>query len=66
MMLREEEDDMTQEMRQLIMLEAKMEVDKYVAKIEAARIPVTDDWTDGVNNGLEWAVRILRKDKSAS
>jgi hypothetical protein len=65
-MLREEEDDMTQEMRQLIMLEAKMEVDKYVAKIEAARIPVTDDWTDGVNNGLEWAVRILRKDKSAS
>jgi hypothetical protein len=65
-MLREEEDDMTQEMRQLIMLEAKMEVDKYIAKIEAARIPVTDDWTDGVNNGLEWAVRILRKDKSSS
>jgi len=53
-------------MRQLIMLEAKMEVDKYIAKIEAARIPVTDDWTDGVNNGLEWAVRILRKDKSSS
>jgi hypothetical protein len=66
MMLREEEDDMTQEMRQLIMLEAKMEVDKYIAKIEAARIPVTDDWTDGVNNGLEWAGRILRKDKSSS
>jgi len=66
MMLREEEDDMTQEMRQLIMLEAKMEVDKYIAKIEAARIPVTDDWTDGVNNGLEWAARILKKDKSAS
>lgn len=65
-MLREEEDDMTQEMRQLIMLEVKMEVDKYISKIEAARIPVTDDWTDGVNNGLEWAVRILRKDKSAS
>lgn len=65
-MLREEEDDMTQEVRQLIMLEVKMEVDKYISKIEAARIPVTDDWTDGVNNGLEWAVRILRKDKSAS
>ena len=65
-MLREEEDDMTQEMRQLIMLEVKMEVDKYISKIEAARVPVTDDWTDGVNNGLEWAVRILRKDKSAS
>ena len=66
MMLREEEDDMTQEMRQLIMLEVRMELDKFISKIEAARIPVTDDWTDGVNNGLEWAVRILRKDKSAS
>lgn len=65
-MIREEEDDMTQEVRQLIMLEVKLEVDKYIAKIEAARVPVTDDWTDGVNNGLEWAVRILRKDKSAS
>lgn len=64
--IREEEDDMTQEVRQLIMLEVKMEVDKYISKIEAARVPVTDDWTDGVNNGLEWAVRILRKDKSAS
>jgi len=65
MMLREEEDDMTQEMRQLIMLEVRMELDKYISKIEAARVPVTDDWTDGVNNGLEWAVRILKKDKSA-
>ena len=64
--IREEEDDMTQEVRQLIMLEVKLEVDKYISKIEAARVPVTDDWTDGVNNGLEWAVRILRKDKSAS
>ena len=64
--IREEEDDMTQEVRQLIMLEVKLEVDKYIAKIEAARVPVTDDWTDGVNNGLEWATRILRKDKSAS
>ena len=65
-MIREEEDDMTQEMRQLIMLEVRMELDKFISKIEAARVPVTDDWTDGVNNGLEWAVRILRKDKSAS
>ena len=65
-MIREEEDDMTQEVRQLIMLEVKLEVDKYISKIEAARVPVTDDWTDGVNNGLERAVRILRKDKCAS
>ncbi len=64
-MIREEEDDMTQEMRQLIMLEVRLELDKYISKIEAARVPVTDDWTDGVNNGLEWATRILRKEKSA-
>jgi hypothetical protein len=64
--IREEEDDMTQEVRQLIMLEVRLELDKYISKIEAARVPVTDDWTDGVNNGLEWASRILRKDKSAS
>jgi hypothetical protein len=64
-MLRETEDDMTQEIRQLIMFETKAEIDKCIKKIEDARIPVTDDWTDGVNNGLEWAVRILKKDKSA-
>jgi hypothetical protein len=63
-MLREEEDDQTQEVRRLIMLETKMEIEKLIKKIEDARVPVTDDWTDGVNNGLEWAVRILKKEKS--
>jgi len=62
-MLREEEDDQTQEMRRLIMLETKMEIEKLIKKIEDARVPITDDWTDGVNNGLEWAVRIIKKDK---
>jgi hypothetical protein len=65
-MLREEEDDMTQEMRQLIMLEVKLEIDKAIQKIESAKVPVTDEWTEGVNAGLGWAVRILSKDKSAS
>jgi hypothetical protein len=64
--IREEEDDTLQEARQLIVLELKMEIEKYIKRIEESRIPVTDDWTDGVNNGLEWAVRILKKDKSAS
>jgi hypothetical protein len=36
-MLREEEDDMTQEMRQLIMLEVKLEVDKVIQKIEVSK-----------------------------
>jgi hypothetical protein len=65
-MLREEEDDMTQEIRALIVLELKQEIVVLSQKIEAAKVPVTDEWTDGLNAGLEWAKRILSKDKSAS
>ena len=65
-MLREEEDDITQEMRQMIMLKTKEELEKYINKIEAAKIPTTDECSDGLVNGMEWAIRILRGDKSAS
>lgn len=65
-MLRQEEDDMTQEVRALVVLGLKGEVTELVDKIQAAKVPVTDEWTDGLNAGLDWAVRILRKDKSAS
>lgn len=65
-MIREEEDDATQDMRALIMLEIKQETDKLIQKIEDAKVPITDEWTDGLNAGLSWAQRILRKDKSAS
>lgn len=65
-MIREEEDDISQEMRALIVLKIKEETDKLIAKIEAAKVPITDEWTDGLNAGLSWAQRILRKDKSAS
>lgn len=65
-MIREEEDDTTQDMRALIVFEIKQEVEKLLQKIEDAKVPVTDEWTDGVNAGLGWAQRILRKDKSAT
>ena len=65
-MIREEEDDMMQDMRALIVFEIKQEVEKLLQKIEDAKVPVTDEWTDGVNAGLGWAQRILRKDKSAT
>ena len=65
-MIREEEDDITQEIRRLVMLEAKLELEKFIQKIQDAKIPVKDEWSDGLNAGLEWAVRILNKDKSAS
>lgn len=66
MMIREEEDDTTQEVRALVLLGLKTEVAALVEKIQAAKVPVTDEWTDGLNSGLDWAVRILNKDKSAS
>ena len=65
-MIREEEDDLTQEMRAFVLLELKQETVKLIEKIQSAKVPVTDEWTEGVNAGLEWAVRILNKDKSAS
>ena len=65
-MIREEEDDATQEMRAFILLELKQETAKLIEKIESAKVPITDEWTEGVNAGLGWAVRILKKDKSAS
>jgi hypothetical protein len=66
MMIREEEDDTTQEVRALVLLSLKTETAALIEKIQAAKVPVTDEWTEGVNAGLEWAVRILNKDKSAS
>jgi hypothetical protein len=64
-MLREEEDDVTQEMRQLVMHKVNEELLVFISKIEDAKPPVTDEWTEGVNVGMDWAIRILRKDKSA-
>ena len=64
-MIREEEDDITQEMRLLVMQKVNEELLTFIAKIEEAKPPVTDEWTEGVNVGMNWSIRILRKDKSA-
>jgi hypothetical protein len=56
---------MTQEMRQLIMLKVSEEINKAIDKIESAKIPVKDEWSDGLIMGMDWAIRILKKDKSA-
>jgi len=65
-MMIQEEDDRTQEIRGYVLLELKQETARLIEKIQAAKVPITDEWTEGVNAGLEWAVRILNKDKSAS
>lgn len=61
----QEENDMTQEVRQLVLLELNSEIQHFIAKIEEAKIKATDEWGDGLNQGLDWAIRILKKDKSA-
>ena len=65
-MIREEEDDLTQEMRQLVMLKTNEQIGRYIAKIEDAKIPADTEWAEGLNVGMDWAIRILRGDKSAS
>jgi hypothetical protein len=63
-MMIQEEDDMTQEIRQLVLLEVNAEIQNFIHKIEEAKINPTDEWGDGVNQGLDCAIRILKKDKS--
>jgi hypothetical protein len=46
------------------------DIDKFIAKIESAKTQLPEghkdtEWMDGFNQGLDWAIRILRKDKSA-
>lgn len=65
-MIREEEDDLTQEMRMLVLAKSDELIQKYAQKIEDAKPEVKDDWSEGVNAGMNWAIRILRGDKSAS
>jgi hypothetical protein len=38
---------------------------KCIQKINDAKPQVRDDYTQGVCDGLDWATRILEKDKSA-
>jgi hypothetical protein len=41
-------------------------IEEFIKKIEDAKINSdTDEWTKGFNGGLEWAIRILKKDKAA-
>lgn len=42
------------------------DIENYIQKINDAKInEEEDEWTKGFNSGLEWAIRILKKDKSA-
>jgi hypothetical protein len=63
-MLREEEDDMTQEMRQFVVFAIDNEIKKLIEKILELRVESTNEYLDGVNAGLNLAVKALHRDKS--
>lgn len=65
-MLREEEDDMTQEIRQLVVFAISGELTKLIHQITELKVESTSEYHDGVNAGLDLAIKILRRDKSAS
>ena len=41
-------------------------IEKFVQKIEYSKITEKDEWSKGLNTGLDWAIRIITGDKSAS
>jgi len=44
----------------------KVIIEKFIQKIEYSKIPEKDEWSKGLNTGLDWAIRIITGDKSAS
>jgi hypothetical protein len=50
--------------------EPMKDIEKFIQKIEDAKTHLPEghkdkEWMDGFNTGLDWAIRILMKDKSA-
>lgn len=51
--------------KEIAYAETAKQVQKFIQKIEETKVPIKDEYTQGVNDGLDWAIRILQKDKSA-
>jgi hypothetical protein len=52
--------------KEIALAEVNKQVQKFIQKIDDAKVPITDEYTQGIHDGLDWAIRILTKDKSAS
>ena len=63
-MIREEEDDMMQEIRQFVVFAIDNEIKKLIQKITELKVESTSEYLDGVNAGLELAIKALHRDKS--
>jgi len=51
--------------KEMAYAEVKREIQNFLQKIDNAKPSVKDDYTQGVSDGLDWAKRIIEKDKSA-
>ena len=51
--------------KQMAQAEYIQHVSICTKKMEEAKVPVQDEYTQGISDGLDWAIRILEKDKSA-
>ena len=51
--------------KEMAQAEYLQHVAKVIKKIDEAKPPIKDEWSEGFNTGLDWAIRILEKDKSA-
>lgn len=63
-MIREEEDDMTQEIRQFVVFAINNEIKKLIEKFTELKVESTSEYLDGVNAGLDLAIKALHRDKS--
>jgi hypothetical protein len=52
--------------KEIAYAEVNRQVQKFIQKIEDAKPITKDEYTQGIHDGLDWAIRILMKDKSAS
>jgi len=51
--------------KEIAQAEYLVHIAKCIKKMEDAKPLVKDEYTQGVQDGLDWAIRILEKDKSA-
>ena len=63
-MIREEEDDMTQEIRQFVVFAINNEIKKLIEKFTELKVESTSEYLDGVNAGLDLGIKALHRDKS--
>jgi len=58
----QEEDDLQQTIRQLVLEQVKLEVGRLITKLENHRMETNNEYTIGVADGIATAIRILRRE----